>query len=44
MADKQAGESLGVKSTPTYFINGEMVVGGRNLVDKLKALLNTESL
>ncbi len=26
-ADKKAGESLGVNSTPTLFINGEMVSG-----------------
>lgn len=33
--DKQSGVKLGVKSTPTYFINGEMFVGIKNLQQKL---------
>ena len=44
LADKKAGESKGVKSTPTYFINGEMAVGGRGLTDKLTALLGSDIL
>jgi len=44
LADKQAGESQGIKSTPTYYINGEMIVGGRGLIDKLKALLGSDAI
>ena len=37
--DKEEGSQKGVKSTPTYFINGEMVVGSRFLVEKLDQLI-----
>jgi len=43
-ADKDEGTKRGVKSTPTYFINDEMVVGGRSLIDKLSELLGPISL
>ena len=33
--DKQMGESLGVKSTPTYFVNGKMMVGTKSLTEEL---------
>ncbi len=33
--DKNEGESYGIKSTPTYFINGEMVVGLKSLKEVL---------
>ncbi len=33
--DRSLGQSLGVQSTPTYFINNKMVVGGQSLVDEL---------
>jgi len=29
--DKIEGQALGIKSTPTYFINGEMIVGTKSL-------------
>lgn len=38
-AVKSSGESLGVKSTPTYFINGQMLVGAGTIEAKLKELL-----
>jgi len=34
--EKSVGQSLGISSTPTYFINGKMVVGTRSLQDELK--------
>jgi protein-disulfide isomerase len=36
--EKSLGQSLGVVSTPTYFINNKMVVGTKSLQDELKAL------
>lgn len=30
------GKSLSIQSTPTYFINNKMVVGGKSLIDELK--------
>lgn len=39
LTDKEEGTQRGVKSTPTYFVNDEMVVGGHSLIDKLSALL-----
>lgn len=33
--DRDLGRSLGVQSTPTYFINDKMVVGGKSLTDEL---------
>lgn len=37
--DKQQGRDLAVRSTPTYFINGKMVVGIKLLEDELGTLL-----
>jgi len=34
--EKSLGVSLGINSTPTYFINGKMVVGAKSLEDVLK--------
>jgi len=34
--EKTVGQSLGIRSTPTYFINGTMVVGVKSLQDQLK--------
>ena len=34
--EKSVGQSLGIISTPTYFINGKMVVGAKSLQDELK--------
>lgn len=38
LEEKQKGTMLGVKSTPTYFINEKMVVGYRSLGTELGAL------
>ncbi len=35
MQDRDLGRSLGVESTPTYFINNKMVVGSKSLTDEL---------
>ncbi|MCK5082196.1 MAG: thioredoxin domain-containing protein [Candidatus Omnitrophica bacterium] len=37
--NKEEGKVLGIKSTPTYFINGKMVVGGKSLEEEIKKLL-----
>jgi len=37
--DRAEGNRLGIKSTPTYFINGKMVVGTKSLEDELKTHL-----
>ena len=34
--EKSLGQSLGIASTPTYFINGKMVVGTKLLEDQIK--------
>ena len=34
--EKSLGQSMGIQSTPTYFVNGKMVVGAKNLQDELK--------
>jgi len=34
--EKSVGQSLGISSTPTYFINNKMVVGTKSLQDELK--------
>ena len=34
-SDKEEGKSRGVNSTPTYFVNGQLVVGGKSLEVKL---------
>jgi len=38
-ADKKKGEALKVEATPTYFVNGKMVVGGQGLARELQNLL-----
>ena len=35
--EKSLGQSLGITSTPTYFINNKMVVGSKSLEDELKS-------
>ena len=35
MGEKTLGRSLGVQSTPTYFINNKMVVGTKSLTEEL---------
>jgi len=36
LEEREQGNSLGVKSTPTYFINTKMIVGTKSLTDELK--------
>jgi len=36
MGEKAFGRSLGVQSTPTYFINNKMVVGTKSLTEELE--------
>lgn len=38
--DKAEGRSIGIRSTPTYFVNGEIVVGMRNLQVLIEELLD----
>ncbi len=33
--ERAVGQSMGVQSTPSYFINGKMVVGTKSLMDEL---------
>lgn len=33
--DRMLGQSLGIQSTPTYFVNNKMVVGGKALIEEL---------
>ena len=39
MAQRKQGDQLGIKSTPTYFVNGEMLVGAKDLAAKITELL-----
>ena len=39
LEERDKGSSLGVQSTPTYFINEKMVVGVKSLTDMLQPLL-----
>lgn len=41
MAEKSAGRSMGVQSTPTYFINKKMVVGAKSLEEEMEAYFKT---
>ena len=43
LTEKEKGKKLGVDSTPTYFINGKMVVGSNNLSQELASLLGEKS-
>lgn len=43
IAARSEGQALGVRSTPTYFINGEMIVGFRNLEERLLLLKKKHS-
>ncbi len=40
--DRSLGQSLGVQSTPTYFINNKMVVGAKSLMDELNTYFPPE--
>lgn len=43
MNEKSFGRSLGVKSTPTYFINNKMVVGYKSLAEELRKYFPQDS-
>lgn len=40
MENQEEGARKGVRSTPTYFINGDMVVGPKSLQEKMGTILN----
>jgi len=40
--DKQEGTTLGIKSTPTYFVNGKMVVGLKSLKQEFADLFGED--
>ena len=37
--NKDEGKALGIRSTPTYFVNGKMIVGKKSLEDEITKLL-----
>ncbi len=39
MKTREEGDLLGVKSTPSYFVNDKLIVGSNNLKSELKSLL-----
>jgi protein-disulfide isomerase len=41
--DIKEGESLGVNATPTFLVNGKMVVGGKNFKDEIHKILKTNA-
>lgn len=41
-AQKETGSELNVKSTPTFFVNGEMMAGGRELLNRGVQLVREE--
>lgn len=42
LAEKDVGVSLGIQSTPTYFINGVMFVGVKPMLDELDRILGVK--
>ena len=41
--DKAEGTSLGIKSTPTYYLNGKMVVGTKSLEEEINKSLGVQN-
>lgn len=41
--EKDAGASLGIKSTPTYFINGKMFVGVKPMMEEVDRILGVKT-
>ena len=39
LAEKDAGQALGIQSTPTYFVNGKMLVGVKLMEAEVERLL-----
>ena len=44
MDERSVGASLGIKSTPTYFINNKMVVGTQSLTDAMNTYFPSQSV
>ena len=40
--ERLAGVGLGVRSTPSFFVNGKLTVGGKGLEEEMKKRLETE--
>lgn len=38
--ERVAGSGLGIRSTPSFFVNGELVVGGQELIRKMETVVN----
>lgn len=43
LEEKDAGSSLGIKSTPTYFINGVMFVGVKPMMEEIDRILGVKT-
>lgn len=43
LEEKDAGTSLGIKSTPTYFINGKMFVGVKPMMEEIDRILGVKT-
>lgn len=43
LEEKDAGASLGIKSTPTYFINGKMFVGVKPMMEEIDRILGVKT-
>lgn len=44
LEEKDAGTALGIKSTPTYFINGKMFVGVKTMMEEVDRLLGIKTV
>jgi protein-disulfide isomerase len=42
LSERNEGKSLGIRQTPTYFINGKMIVGFKGLQRELKAIFEAK--
>jgi protein-disulfide isomerase len=43
LTEKDGGAALGIKSTPTYFINGKMVVGVKEMMAEVDRILGVKT-
>lgn len=43
LQEKDSGVALGIKSTPTYFINGKMCVGVKEMMEEVDRLLGVKT-
>ncbi len=44
LSERNSGKSLGIRQTPTYFINGKMVVGVKNLRRELMTIFGEKQI